>query len=127
MLSTLLENARLRAANAGATLHVRRISGFVEFEVADHGGAIEADEQAVAFDRFSPNRPRTGPTTGLELYKCAASPSRSAAVCGSRTGQATKRASASRSRSHTRREVDFGAARSTADGSCCDLVSALDR
>jgi signal transduction histidine kinase len=69
MISTLLENAHLRAANAGATLHVHRISGFVEFEVADHGGAIEADEQAVAFDRFSPSRPRTGLTTGLELYK----------------------------------------------------------
>jgi signal transduction histidine kinase len=69
MISTLFENARLRAANAGATLHVRRISGFVEFEVGDPGGAVEADEQAVAFDRFSPLRPRTGLTTGLELYK----------------------------------------------------------
>jgi K+-sensing histidine kinase KdpD len=108
MLSTLLENARLRAANAGATLHVRRISGFVELEVANHGGA--------------------GLTTGLELCRCAASPSCGAAGCGSPTGKATKRASASRCRSHTRREVDCGAARSTADGSiCCDLVSALDR
>ncbi len=69
MLSTLLENARLRAANAGATLRIRRTGGFVEFEVGDHGGAVEADEQAVAFDRFSPLRPRTGLTTGLELYK----------------------------------------------------------
>ena len=69
MISTLFENARFRAANAGATLHVRRISGFVEFEVGDHGGAVDVDEQAVAFDRFSPNRPRTGLTTGLELYK----------------------------------------------------------
>jgi len=60
MISTLLENARFRTANAGATLHVRRIRGFVEFEVADHGGAVVADEQAVAFDRFSPLRPRTG-------------------------------------------------------------------
>ena len=69
MLSTLLENARHRAANAGATLRIRRTGGFVEFEVGDHGGAVEADEQAVAFDRFSPLRPRTGLTTGLELYK----------------------------------------------------------
>ena len=69
MISTLLENARLRAANAGATLRIRLNGGFVEFEVGDHGGAVEADEQAVAFDRFSPLRPRTGMTTGLELYK----------------------------------------------------------
>ena len=69
MISALLENARLRAANAGATLRIRLNGGFVEFEVGDHGGAVEADEQAVAFDRFSPLRPRTGLTTGLELYK----------------------------------------------------------
>jgi signal transduction histidine kinase len=69
MISTLLENARLRAANAGATLRIRLNGGFVEFEVGDHGGGVEADEQAVAFDRFSPLRPRTGLTTGLELYK----------------------------------------------------------
>jgi signal transduction histidine kinase len=69
MISTLLENARLRAANAGATLRIRRDGGFVEFEVSDHGGAVDTDEQAVAFDRFSPLRPRTGVTTGLEFYK----------------------------------------------------------
>jgi len=69
MISTLLDNARHRAANAGATLHVRRISSFVQFEVGDHGGAVEEEERAVAFDRFSPLRPRTGLTTGLELYK----------------------------------------------------------
>ena len=69
MISTLLDNARHRAANAGATLHVRRISGFVEFEVGDRGGAVEEEERAVAFDRFSPLQPRTGLTTGLELYK----------------------------------------------------------
>jgi signal transduction histidine kinase len=50
-------------------LRIRRDGGFVEFEVGDHGGAVDADEQAVAFDRFSPLRPRTGLTTGLELYK----------------------------------------------------------
>ena len=59
MISTLLDNARLRAANAGATLRIRRNGGFIEFEVWDHGGAVEADEQAIAFDRFSPLRPRT--------------------------------------------------------------------
>ncbi len=69
MISTLLDNARHRAANAGATLHVRRMSGFVEFEVGDHGGGVEPQERAVAFDRFSPLQPRTGLTTGLELYK----------------------------------------------------------
>jgi signal transduction histidine kinase len=69
MFSTLLDNARHRAANAGATLFVRQIGGFVEFEVGDRGGAVEAEEQAVAFDRFSPLQPRTGLTTGLELYK----------------------------------------------------------
>lgn len=69
MISSLLDNARHRTANAGATLYLRRISGFVEFEVGDHGGGVEADERAIAFDRFSPLQPRTGLTTGLELYK----------------------------------------------------------
>ncbi len=128
MLSTLLENARLRAANAGATLHVRRISGLVEFEVAEHGGVVEADEQAVAFDRFSPNRPRTGVTTGLELYKVR----RLAELQRGRVwvvdGPGDEARFGFALRSHTRPEVDSGAAPSTADGSiCCDLVSALDR
>jgi signal transduction histidine kinase len=50
-------------------LRSRRDGGFVEFEVGALGGAVDAEEQAVAFDRFSPLRPPTGLTTGLELYK----------------------------------------------------------
>ena len=69
MIATLLDNARHRAANAGAILYVSVISGFVQFEVGDHGGGVEAEERAVAFDRFSTLQPRTGLTTGLELYK----------------------------------------------------------
>jgi len=69
MIATLLENARHRAANAGATLRVRRVSGFIEIEAGDPGGDIGEEERALAFERFSPLEPRTGLTTGLELYK----------------------------------------------------------
>jgi len=69
MIATLVENARYRTANAGATVRVRRISGFVEFEVGDPGGGVGPEERAVAFEPFSTLQPRTGLTTGLELYK----------------------------------------------------------
>jgi signal transduction histidine kinase len=69
MIAALLDNARNRAANAGATLHVLRASGFVQIEVGDLGGDIDKEERERAFDRFSPLQPRTGLTTGLELYK----------------------------------------------------------
>jgi len=69
MIATLLENARYRAANAGATVRIRLISGFVEFEVGDPGGSVDPEERALAFERFSRLQPRTGLTTGLELYK----------------------------------------------------------
>jgi len=69
MITTLLDNARNRAANAGSTLRVRRVSGFIEVETGDPGGEVGEDERAVAFERFSALQPRTGLTTGLELYK----------------------------------------------------------
>jgi signal transduction histidine kinase len=69
MIATLLDNARNRAANAGSRLRVRRVSGFIEVETGDPGGEVDDDESVVAFDRFSALRPRTGLTTGLELYK----------------------------------------------------------
>lgn len=69
MIATLLENARNRAANSGATLHVRRTSAFLQIEVGDLGGSVAEEERASAFDAFSPLQPRTGLTTGLELYK----------------------------------------------------------
>jgi signal transduction histidine kinase len=69
MIAVLLDNARHRAANAGATLHVRRVSGFVQIEVGDLGGDIGDEEREGAFERFSSLQPRTGLTTGLELYK----------------------------------------------------------
>jgi signal transduction histidine kinase len=69
MIATLVANARYRTANAGATLRVRRAGGFVRFEVGDPGGGIGPEERAVAFEPFSPLQPRTGLTTGLELYK----------------------------------------------------------
>jgi signal transduction histidine kinase len=69
MIATLVENARLRSANAGATLRVGVSGDFVEFEVSDPAGGLSADERALAFERFSPIEPRTGLTTGLELYK----------------------------------------------------------
>jgi signal transduction histidine kinase len=69
MITTLLDNARNRASNAGSTLRVRRVSGFIEVETGDPGGEVGEDERAVAFERFSALQPRTGLTTGLELYK----------------------------------------------------------
>jgi len=45
------------------------VSGFIEVETGDPGGEVDDDERAVAFDRFSALQPRTGLTTGLELYK----------------------------------------------------------
>jgi signal transduction histidine kinase len=69
MITTLLDNARNRASNAGLTLRVRRVSGFIEVETGDPGGEVGEDERAVAFERFSALQPRTGLTTGLELYK----------------------------------------------------------
>jgi signal transduction histidine kinase len=69
MLLNLLENARRRAANAGATVHVRSASGLVEIEVGDRGETLDEKEAEAAFDAFSRVTPRTGLTTGLELYK----------------------------------------------------------
>jgi signal transduction histidine kinase len=69
MIATLLENARNRAANSGATLEAQRLSGFVHIEVGDLGGAMNVDERANAFEAFSSVQPRTGLTSGLELYK----------------------------------------------------------
>jgi K+-sensing histidine kinase KdpD len=69
MVTTLLENARLRTANAGATLRVRRGSWAIAFEVSDGGGALDEGDTRAAFDAFSSVIPRTGLTTGLELYK----------------------------------------------------------
>jgi signal transduction histidine kinase len=69
MLTTLVENARNRTANAGAIIHVERSTGYVEIEVGDHGGALDEEELRVAFDAFSTLTPRTGLSTGLELYK----------------------------------------------------------
>jgi signal transduction histidine kinase len=69
MIAALLENARNRSANAGATLHIRRVSGFVQVEVGDLGGKVDDEERERAFERFSSLQPRTGLTTGLELYK----------------------------------------------------------
>lgn len=69
MLTTLLDNARLRTANAGATLRVRRGTWAVAFEVGDGGGKLDEADTRAAFDAFSSVVPRTGLTTGLELYK----------------------------------------------------------
>jgi signal transduction histidine kinase len=69
MISSLLENARNRSANSGATLSVRSIGGFVQVEVADPGGRVEESDRTEAFEPFSSLQPRTGLTTGLELYK----------------------------------------------------------
>jgi signal transduction histidine kinase len=69
MIETLVENAKNRAANSGAGVHVQRIGGFIRIEVSDLGGDLSERERAGAFDAFSPLRPRTGLTTGLELYK----------------------------------------------------------
>jgi signal transduction histidine kinase len=69
MIETLVENARNRAANSGAGVHVQRVSGFVRIEVSDHGGDLSENERAGAFDAFSHLQPRTGLSTGLELYK----------------------------------------------------------
>ena len=69
MIETLVENARNRAANSGAAVHVERAGGFVRIEVGDLGGDLSEQERAGAFDAFSRLQPRTGLTTGLELYK----------------------------------------------------------
>jgi signal transduction histidine kinase len=69
MISSLLENARNRTANSGATLYVRSLGSFVQLEVADGGGRVDVGERAEAFEPFSSLQPRTGLTTGLELYK----------------------------------------------------------
>jgi signal transduction histidine kinase len=69
MLESLLENARNRTANAGAGVHLRPVGAFLRVEVSDRGGDLSEQERARAFDAFSPLEPRTGLTTGLELYK----------------------------------------------------------
>jgi signal transduction histidine kinase len=69
MIETLVENARNRAANSGAGVYAERVGGFVRIEVSDSGGDLSEQERAGAFDAFSRLEPRTGLTTGLELYK----------------------------------------------------------
>lgn len=69
MLATLIDNARFRAPNARPKVHVERVSGYARLEVADRGGGLDERDREIAFDAFSRLIPRTGLTTGLELYK----------------------------------------------------------
>jgi signal transduction histidine kinase len=70
ILRTLLENARNRTPEESAIfIHTQREGAFARIEIEDDGGELRDVERATAFERFSPLEPKSGRTTGLELYK----------------------------------------------------------